>query len=74
MSLGIDLGTTRTVVAVTDHGNTPLVSFDGVDGDTLDAYPATLAWRGPSSTGCSCRRACLCQSSDSPSVCRCLSA
>jgi len=46
MSLGIDLGTTGTVVACSDHGNTPLVSFEGNDGDTLSAWPATLAWRG----------------------------
>ena len=45
MALGIDLGTTRTVVACTDHGNTPLVSFDGDDGDTLSAWPATIAWQ-----------------------------
>lgn len=45
MALGIDLGTTRTVVACTDHGNTPLVSFDGDSGDTLSAWPATIAWR-----------------------------
>lgn len=44
MPLGIDLGTTRTVVAHTDHGNYPVVSFDADDGGTLPAYPATIAW------------------------------
>jgi len=46
MPLGIDLGTTGTVVAITDHGNTPLVAFDATNGDTLNAWPATIAWRG----------------------------
>ena len=32
MPLGIDLGTTRTVVDHNDHGNHPVISFDGPDG------------------------------------------
>lgn len=31
MRLGIDFGTTHTVVALVDRGNTPVVSFDGGD-------------------------------------------
>lgn len=46
MPLGIDLGTTRTVVANADYGNHPVISFDADDGSTLQAYPATVAWRG----------------------------
>src|SRR4029077_12298897 len=31
MRVGIDFGTTHTVVAVVDRGNFPVVSFDGID-------------------------------------------
>ena len=41
--LGIDLGTTRTVVAVADRGNYPIVSFTSPDGDVLDHYPTVTA-------------------------------
>ena len=41
--LGIDLGTTRTVVAIADRGNYPIVSFTGPEGDALDHYPTVSA-------------------------------
>src|ERR1700731_1165192 len=38
MRVGIDFGTTHTVVAAVDRGNYPVVSFDGVD-----AWPSLIA-------------------------------
>lgn len=46
MLLGIDFGTTRTVVAAADRGNYPTVSFQPEDGDTLEWYPSVAAARG----------------------------
>src|SRR5438445_6896235 len=46
MLLGIDYGTTRTVVAAVDRGNYPVVSFHTVEGDTQDWYPSLIAARG----------------------------
>jgi molecular chaperone DnaK (HSP70) len=43
MRLGIDFGTTRTVVAVADRGNYPIVTFEGTDGDTRTWYPSLVA-------------------------------
>ena len=45
MKLGIDFGTTRTVVTAMDHGNYPVVSFENEEGDLLDYYPSLVAVR-----------------------------
>ena len=46
MLLGIDFGTTRTVVASVDRGNYPIVSFQQETEETLDWYPSVVAARG----------------------------
>jgi molecular chaperone DnaK (HSP70) len=46
MKLGIDFGTTRTLVAVSDRGNYPVVGFAGPDGQSLDWYPSVIAEKG----------------------------
>ncbi|MCB9695361.1 MAG: Hsp70 family protein [Alphaproteobacteria bacterium] len=46
MRLGIDFGTTRTVVAVCDRGNFPVVGFDGPDDAVVDWWPTVAAVRG----------------------------
>ena len=46
MLLGIDYGTTRTVVAAVDRGNYPVVSFHTATGDTQDWYPSLITARG----------------------------
>ncbi len=43
MQLGIDFGTTKTVVAVCDRGNYPVVHFQTDGGDTLDGIPSIVA-------------------------------
>jgi molecular chaperone DnaK (HSP70) len=43
MRLGIDFGTTRTVVAVHDRGNYPVVAFSRADGDLVDHFPTVSA-------------------------------
>lgn len=45
MLLGIDYGTTRTVVAAADRGNYPVISFHTDSGDTQDWYPSLIAAR-----------------------------
>src|SRR3972149_2493453 len=43
MRLGIDLGTTRTLVAFHDRGNYPSVAFTGIDGDLVEHWPTISA-------------------------------
>ncbi|MEM9697080.1 MAG: Hsp70 family protein, partial [Myxococcota bacterium] len=43
MRLGIDLGTTRTVVAVSDRGNYPIVGFTTAQGDVSPFIPTISA-------------------------------
>lgn len=45
MRLGIDFGTTRTVVAIEDRGNYPLVSFADGRGSWMEWYPSHIAAR-----------------------------
>lgn len=46
MQLGIDFGTTRTVIASVNRGNYPVVSFQTEEGDTLEWYPSMVASNG----------------------------
>jgi molecular chaperone DnaK len=43
MRLGIDFGTTRTVVAANDRGNYPLVSFRDARGSWAEWFPSRIA-------------------------------
>ncbi len=43
MDLGLDFGTTHTVVAHADRGNYPVVAFVDADGDAHDHYPTVVA-------------------------------
>ncbi|CAG7845662.1 Chaperone protein HscA [Pseudoclavibacter triregionum] len=43
MRLGIDFGTTRTVVAAADRGNLPVLGFDDEHGDVHDHLPTAVA-------------------------------
>ncbi|RPH31069.1 Hsp70 family protein, partial [bacterium] len=43
MRLGIDFGTTRTVVAAADRGNYPVISFQAESGDMQTWYPSLVA-------------------------------
>lgn len=45
MRLGIDFGTTRTVVAWCDRGNYPVVSFVDDAGDAFECFPSVVAER-----------------------------
>jgi molecular chaperone DnaK (HSP70) len=46
LRLGIDFGTTRTVVAYSDRGNYPVASFLDDAGDAVDWFPSVVAARG----------------------------
>jgi molecular chaperone DnaK (HSP70) len=46
MQLGIDFGTTRTVVACVDRGNYPVVDFVDGSGDAVAWIPSVVAVRG----------------------------
>jgi len=45
MRLGIDLGTTHTIVACADRGNYPVVGFVDDDGASVDWFPSVVAAR-----------------------------
>jgi molecular chaperone DnaK (HSP70) len=45
MLLGIDFGTTRTVVAASDRGNYPVVNFESATGDVTEWIPSLVAER-----------------------------
>jgi molecular chaperone DnaK (HSP70) len=45
MRLGIDFGTTRTVVAMRDGGNFPILSFVPSSGDPIEHYPTLVVER-----------------------------
>lgn len=45
MRLGIDFGTTRTVVACADRGNYPVLGFVDDSGDSHDWFPSVVAER-----------------------------
>ena len=46
MKLGIDLGTTRIVVAAVDRGNYPVVTFEDSEGTSWEWFPPLIAARG----------------------------
>jgi len=46
MRLGIDFGTTHTVVATCDRGNYPIVAFNDSAGDAHEFVPTVVAERG----------------------------
>jgi molecular chaperone DnaK (HSP70) len=46
MRLGIDFGTTRTVVAVADRGNFPVIHFENEHGDMQPWYPSLIGVHG----------------------------
>jgi molecular chaperone DnaK (HSP70) len=45
MRLGIDFGTTHTIVAFVDRGNYPVASFRDAGGDSIDWFPSVVAER-----------------------------
>ena len=46
MRLGIDFGTTRTVVAAVDRGNYPILTFEHPEGAAVDWFPSLVAVKG----------------------------
>jgi molecular chaperone DnaK (HSP70) len=46
VKLGVDFGTTRTIVAYADRGNYPVLSFFDAAGDAHDHFPSIVAERG----------------------------
>lgn len=46
MRLGIDFGTTRTVVAACDRGNYPVISFTAAGGEAQEFFPSLIAEKG----------------------------
>lgn len=44
MLIGIDFGTTRTIVAGVDRGNYPVLTFLDTDGDAHEHFPSVVAW------------------------------
>ncbi|HRW17886.1 MAG TPA: Hsp70 family protein [Dermatophilaceae bacterium] len=46
MPLGVDLGTTRTIVAFGDRGNYPVVAFTDHHGDAHEFFPSVVADAG----------------------------
>ena len=46
MQLGIDFGTTRTVVAVADRGNYPILTFETPEGSDYEWFPSLVAVHG----------------------------
>jgi len=45
MRLGIDFGTTRTVVSAVDRGNYPVLPFEDAEGGHVDWFPSLIAAR-----------------------------
>ena len=46
MQLGVDFGTTRTIIATVDRGNYPVVAFHDPEGDSVDHIPSVVARDG----------------------------
>ena len=46
MRFGIDVGTTRTIAAVVDRGNYPVVTIEDYLGDAQDYIPSVVALDG----------------------------
>ena len=46
MRVGIDFGTTRSVVAAVDRGNYPILPFEDANGDKVEWFPSIVAVKG----------------------------